>query len=150
VLEPFVARVSAERIATVYARVLGIAVLLAALVTSLAFAFPGVPLWLLGAKYQDLNGVIGWVVLASCMSTVANVVWVMNRARRWMFWRGSLLEITCLFAFQATYVAIFGVRTTTTAALFMLAGGAAHLVTHVYVMIYGLSHHRYPPAPATP
>jgi hypothetical protein len=32
----------------------------------------------------------------------------------------------------------------------MLAGGAAHLVTHVYVMIYGLSHHRYPPAPATP
>jgi O-antigen/teichoic acid export membrane protein len=150
VLEPFVARVSAERIATVYARVLGIAVLLAALVTSLAFAFPGVPLWLLGAKYQDLNGVVGWVVLATCMSTVANVVWVMNRARRWMFWRGSLLEITCLFAFQATYVAIFGVRTTTTAALFMLAGGAAHLVTHVYVMIYGLSHHRYPPAPATP
>jgi len=84
------------------------------------------------------------------MSTVANVVWVMNRARRWMFWRGSLLEIACLFVFQATYVVIFGVRTTTTAALFMLAGGAAHLVTHVYVMIYGLSHHRYPPAPATP
>jgi hypothetical protein len=148
VLEPFVARVSADRIAAVYARVLSAAVLLAALITSLTFAFPGVPLWLLGAKYEDLNSVIGWVVLASCMSTVANVVWVMNRARRWLFWRGSFLEIACLILFQTAYVAIFGVRTTTTAALFMLAAGGAHLVTHVYVMIYGLSHHRYPPPPA--
>jgi O-antigen/teichoic acid export membrane protein len=148
VLEPFVARVSAERIATVYARVLGATLLLGALITSLAFAFPGVLLWLLGAKYQDLRAVIGWVVLASCMSSGANVVWVMNRARRWMFWRGSLLEIACLIVFQTAYVVIFGVRTTTTAALFMLAGGAAHLVTHVYVMIYGFSHHRYAVAPA--
>lgn len=148
VLEPFVARVSADRIATVYARVLATAVLLATLTTGLAFAFPAIPLWLLGAKYQDLTAVIGWVVLASCMSTVANVVWVMNRARRWMFWRGSLLEIACLIVFQTAYVAIFGVRTTTTAALFMLAAGSAHLVTHLYVMIYGLSHHRYPPSEA--
>jgi len=148
VLEPFVARVNSDQIARVYARVLGAAVILAALVTSFAFEFPGVPLWLLGAKYQDLRAVIGWVVLASCMSTGANVVWVMNRARRWMFWRGSLLEIACLIVFQSAYVAIFGVRTTTTAALFMLAAGAAHLVTHVYVMIYGFSHHRYPPQAA--
>ena len=97
VLEPFVARVSADRIAAVYRRVLGAAVLLGALITSLTFAFPGVPLWLLGAKYEDLNSVIGWVVLASCMSTVANVVWVMNRARRWLFWRvAASLPRDCL------------------------------------------------------
>ena len=117
------------------------AALIGAVLTLLSFRFPALLTWILGAKYQDLDAVIGWVVLASAVSSTANVMWVMNRGRRWLFWRGSLIEITCLLLFQSLYVILFGVRTTAAAAIFMLTASCAHFVAHAYVAWYGFSRH---------
>jgi hypothetical protein len=141
VIEPYVARVSAARLPVVYARILGSAALVGAVLTLLSFRFPVLLTWILGAKYQDLDAPIGWVVLASAVSSTANVMWVMNRGRRWLFWRGSFIEISCLLLFQSLYVILFGVRTTAAAAIFMLTASCAHFVTHAYVAWYGFSRH---------
>ncbi len=141
VIEPYVARVSAARLPAVYARILGSAALIGAVLTLLSFRFPELLTWILGAKYQDLDAVIGWVVLASAVSSTANVMWVMNRGRRWLFWRGSLIEISCLLLFQSLYVIFIGVRTTSAAAIFMLTASCAHFVAHAYIAWYGFSRH---------
>ena len=142
-IEPYVARLSPERLPAIYLRILGCATLLGASVSLLAFAFPWLLTWILGAKYSNLRDSIGWVVLASSVSSVANVMWVMNRGRRWLFWRGSAVEIGCLLIFQSLYVIFIGVRTIETAAMFMLSASAAHLVAHGYVAMYAFS--RYAP-----
>ena len=144
VVEPYIARASPERLLLAYARIVVAAILVGGSLTWLSFEFPSALLWVLGSKYGDLDNIIGWVVLSSSLSTVANIIWVMNRGRKWLFWRGSLLEISCLILFQTAYVVIFGVRTTYSAALFMLAASCAHLTAHTYVMVYGFSKHRYP------
>jgi O-antigen/teichoic acid export membrane protein len=144
VVEPYIARVPSDRLLIAYTRIIVCAVCVGALLTLLSFEFPSALLWVLGSQYRDLDHVVGWVVLSSSLSTIANVIWVMNRGRRWLFWRGSLLEIGCLILFQTTYVVAFGVRTTYSAALFMLAASCAHLTAHTYIMVYGFSRHRYP------
>lgn len=143
VIEPYIARIPAERLAAAYARVLTSVVLVGIVLTGLVFEFPRPLVSILGEKYGDLEKVVGWVVLSSVVSTTANIIWVMNRGRRWLFWRGSMLEIGCLIIFQTAYVLTFGVHTTMAAALFMLAASCAHLVAHAYVMVYGFRRHLY-------
>jgi hypothetical protein len=99
---------------------------------------------MLGEKYASLQNVVVWVVMGSSLSTVANVIWVINRGRKWLFWRGSFIEIGCLIVFQTLFVALVGVRTTLHAAMFLLTAGAAHLVAHVYVMVFGFKYYRDP------
>jgi hypothetical protein len=67
------------------------------------------------------------------------VLWVMNRGRKWLFWRGSFLEIGCLLVFQGLYVALFGVRSTFAIALLMLTASCAHLVAHSCVAALGFA-----------
>lgn len=138
-IEPYVARVSAQRLPRIYLRILGCAVLLGACLSAMGFAFPWLLTWILGAKYSDLGNVIGWVVLAAAISSVANVMWIMNRGRRWLFWRGSAVEIAGLLVFQSLYVIFVGVNTIETAAKFMLSAGLAHLVAHGYIALYAFS-----------
>ena len=142
VVEPYIARLPPGRLLLAYIRVVGCAIFVGGILTLLSFIFPQALLWILGPKYADLDNVVGWVVLSSALSTTANVIWVMNRGRRWLFWRGSFLEISGLIVFQTAYVVMVGVRTTFSAALFMLAASGAHLVAHAYVMVYGLMKHR--------
>jgi hypothetical protein len=118
---------------------MGGAVVVVGAMTLLSFLFPAEIVWVLGSKYRDLDSVVPWVVMASSIGTIANVLWVLNRGRRWLFWRGSFLEIGCLIAFQTAYVVVFGVRTTISAALFMLAASFAPLIAHLYVTIYGFA-----------
>jgi len=141
-IEPYIARVSADRLPSTYVRILGGAVLIGIGMSILGFAFPAVYTWILGEKYADLDNVVGWVVLASTVSTIANVMWVMNRGRRWLFWRGSIIEITGLLLFQSLYVIFIGVGTIEHAAIFMLTASAAHLVAHGYIALYAFSRHK--------
>jgi hypothetical protein len=106
-------------------------------VVPLAFAFPTPFVWLIGPKYSHLSPVVGWVVLTACFNYGANLIWVMNRSRKWIFWRGTILEIVAMLTMDVCFVVFIGVRTTQQAILFTLASSVSALCTHSYIGVYG-------------
>jgi O-antigen/teichoic acid export membrane protein len=137
VIEPRIARLSRERLLRTYLLLLLLPCALAVTVVPLAFAYPGPFLWVIGPKYRGLGPIIGWVILTGCLNYAANLIWIMNRARRWIFWRGTILEIVAMLSVDVTFVAVVGVRNTREAILFTLASSVSAVCTHSYIGVYG-------------
>jgi hypothetical protein len=137
IVEPYIARLNRDRLLTVYLRLILMACLSCIPLVVLAFVRPGSILWLLGSKYERLGSVIGWLVLASCINYVASLAWVMNRARKWVFWRGTIIEIVLLLVAQAAFIALVGVRTTSEAVMLTFVSSLCHVIAHSYNTIYG-------------
>ena len=137
VIEPYVARLSRARLLPIYLGLISLAILVCIPVVLIAFTWPQTFLWLLGPKYEELGGVLGYVVLSSCMTYIAGLMWIMNRARKWVFWSGTILEIGLLVSTQAAFVAFLGIRNTRQAVLLSLTASCCYIVTHVYAAVYG-------------
>jgi len=137
VVEPYVARLSRERLLPTYLGFVALAVLCCLPVTFVAFATPQLFLWLLGPKYEGLQRAVGWVVFAACINYLAGLMWIMNRARKWIFWSGTILEIVLVLAVQIAFIVLVGVRSTQQAVLFTFASSFCYVATHGYVAIYG-------------
>jgi O-antigen/teichoic acid export membrane protein len=137
IIEPRIARLNRERLSRTYLQLILLACVFCVLVVLLAFAFPAPLLWLIGPKYSGLGHIIGWVVLTAGFNYIANLIWVMNRARKWIFWRGTILEIVAMLSVDICFVAFLGVRDTRHAILFTLASSIVSLCTHCYIGIYG-------------
>jgi O-antigen/teichoic acid export membrane protein len=152
VIEPFIARRTHHRLLPTFLALTGLACCVLAPVVYAAFAWPQVFLMLIGPKYGDLRDLLGWVILAATVNYVAGLIWMMNRARQWVFWSGSLLEIGLLIGAQIAFVLLVGVRNTRDAVFLTLAASVCVLIAHVYVSILGFwrSHreHRLDPAPS--
>jgi hypothetical protein len=63
----------------------------------------------------------------------------MNRSRKWVFWRGTVLEIALVLIIQIGFLVTVGVRTTCSAVFFNFASSFCYLFTHGYVALYGYS-----------
>jgi O-antigen/teichoic acid export membrane protein len=137
IIEPYVARLSRQRLLSTYLGFTVANTLLCIPVVLLAFAFPASFLWVLGKNYASLVNSVGWVVLAGCINQIAGLMWVMNRSRKWLFWSGTILEIALLLIVQVAYIVIVGVRTTQQAVMFSVASSFCYIVAHGYVGIYG-------------
>jgi O-antigen/teichoic acid export membrane protein len=137
IVEPRVARLPQALVFSFYCRMIAFGITFAGIMTLSGIYLPGIYILILGAKYEALRGLMGWVVMTACVSYVANLFWVMNRARRWLFWRGTLLEIGLTLLVDVGYVSFFGVRTTRNAVLFSLASSLCGLATHFYIAVYG-------------
>ncbi len=137
VIEPYVARLRRERLLPIFLGFIAIATAICTPVVLIAFSWPKLFLWVLGSKYAGLTNVVGWVVLAACMNYVAGLMWIMNRARKWVFWSGNILEVVLLLSVQIIYVAVIGVRTTREAVLLAFASSFCYLAAHGYAAIYG-------------
>ena len=94
---------------------------------------------MIGPKYEQLRGLIGWVVLTACINYVAGLIWIMNRSRKWLFWRGSIAEISLLAVVQIGYLLIVGVRSTRSAVMFNFASSFCYVIAHSYVAIHGFT-----------
>jgi O-antigen/teichoic acid export membrane protein len=137
VVEPYIARVSRERLLPIYLGLTFLAILACIPVVLVAFTWPQAFLWVLGPKYKELGGVLGYLILSSCITYVAGLMWIMNRARKWVFWSGTILEIGLLVATQAAFVAFLGVQNTRQAVFLSLTASSCYIVAHVYGAIYG-------------
>jgi len=137
VVEPYIARLHRERLWSTYIKLFSVAAIFCIPIVLIAFAVPAPFLWLLGSKYEGLAGLVGWVVLAACVNYLAGLVWIMNRARKWLFWSGTILEIVLLFVVQITFVMLVGIHTTKDAVLLTLASSSCYVIAHTYVAIYG-------------
>jgi hypothetical protein len=137
IVEPYIARLSRERLAAAYLRLILLASACCIPVVLVTFAYPKAILWILGPKYTGLGNVIGWLVLASCINYVAGLAWIMNRARKWIFWSGTMLEIALLLLVQIAFIVFVGVHTTRDAVMFVFASSFCYLTAHGYVTAYG-------------
>lgn len=137
IVEPHIARLHRGKLLQMYLRLIAIALVGCAALVAFSFAVPSVFLWLLGPKYSELRSLIGWVVLTACINYIAGLLWIMNRSRKWVFWRGTIAEISLLAVVQVGYVLIFGVRDTRSAVMFNFASSFCYVMAHLYVAIYG-------------
>jgi O-antigen/teichoic acid export membrane protein len=137
VIEPYMARLSSTHLLATYLRFFLAAAGCCVPVVLFSFIFPRPILWLLGPKYEGLGSLVGWVVLSSCIGYLASLLWAMNRARRWVFWSGTVLEIALLVIVQSVFAALVGVSTTRDAILFSFASSFCYLAAHGYVAVYG-------------
>jgi len=137
VVEPYIARLNRKRLLSMYFKFLLLAAAACTPVVLAAFLWPQAFLWLLGSKYEILRGLLGWVVLASCLNYLAGLMWVMNRARKWIFWSGTILEVVLLLVLQTAYAICIGIRTTREAVFLTFAMSFCYLIAHGYVSIYG-------------
>ncbi len=137
IVEPFIARLQREKLFLTYLQLLAMALVASIFLVLFSFAAPSVFLLLLGPKYSDLRPLIGWVVLTACINYMAGLLWIMNRSRKWVFWRGTLAEISLLLAIQVGFVLTFGVRNTKSAVMFNFATSFCYVIAHAYVSIHG-------------
>ena len=137
VIEPFVARLSRRRLLPNFLGLLLLAAAACIPLVHLAFRHPRVYLWILGDKYYSLGPQMGWLILAACINFLAGLLWIMNRARKWLFWSGTWLEIALLLLVQSAFLIHFGVRNVHQAVLFSLASSVCPLIAHAYVTLYG-------------
>ena len=139
VVEPYIARHSSRHLARTFFTFI-LLTCLACIPVCLVAAFrPGVFLFLIGSKYHAIEALMGWYVLGAALNFVANLIWIMNRARRWVFWSGSVVEIVLLLAVQTAFLIAFGVSNTRQAVFFNLASSVCYLVAHGYVSILGFT-----------
>jgi hypothetical protein len=136
-IEPYIARLPKERLAIAYVRFIAVALAGSGLIVLAAFRFPEVFLWIIGPKYRQLRQFIGWVILTACINYVAGLIWIMNRSRKWLFWRGTILEILVLAVVQIVYVATVGVASTGKAVFFNFASSFCYVIAHIYVATVG-------------
>lgn len=137
VIEPYIARLSRERLFRYFIGFVLLNSLALFPVVVVAFHWPMVFVWILGAKFHSLSPQIGWYILAASLNSVSGLVWIMNRGRKWVFWSGSLLEVVLLLVVQMVFLALVGVRNTHQAVLFAVASSCCYMIAHGYVAVRG-------------
>jgi hypothetical protein len=93
----------------------------------------------LGSQYRDLGPEVGWVVLSSSINDLAGVIWIMNRARKWLFWTGTAMEIGLTVFGEVAFASYRGVATTHNAILVSVIAAVTVLVAHTFVGVYGFT-----------
>jgi O-antigen/teichoic acid export membrane protein len=139
VIEPFIARISPQRLPKYFVGFILIALVACAPFVVVAFRWPGAYLLILGTKYEGIRATMGWYVFSVYLNFVSGLIWIMNRARKWVFWSGSILEVVLLLVVQIAFLALVGVHTTQQAVYLGLASSGCYLVTHGYVAIRGFA-----------
>lgn len=137
VIEPYISRQSREGLLRKFVAFALLACVACVPVVLVAFLRPQVFIWIIGQKYEGVQSVMGWFILSCCMNLVSTLVWIMNRARKWVFWSGSILEVGLLMVVQVAFLLLVGVRTTREAVMLGLAASCCYAVAHGYVTVHG-------------
>lgn len=136
-VEPFIARISRNRLPRYFGGFILLEIVACSPLAIMAFLTPGIFMLILGPKYESVRPLMGWYVLSAYMNFISGLIWVMNRARKWVFWSGSILEVVLLLVVQIAFLAFIGVHTTKQAVFFAVASSACYMIAHGYVSIRG-------------
>jgi hypothetical protein len=136
-VEPYIARIPLSLLSRRYLQILGVAIGIAAAITTVGFVFPRPLLWLLGQNYSGLQKEIGWVVLNGCLCYLGGVLWTMHAARRWIFWWSTIVYIVSTVLVQAVCIAKMDLSHTLSVIWFGLITALVGLGLQISVGIYG-------------
>ena len=149
-IEPHVARLPRSMVARRYVQIALCGCTVAAVVTTASFLLPGPLLLLLGHAYRNLRSDVGWVVAATCVSYVAGVLWIMNGARKFLYWWYTGAYIVVILLSQVLCVLYLDLSSTRNVIYFMLITNAATLIVHAAAGGYGIARTRREPLQETP
>jgi O-antigen/teichoic acid export membrane protein len=135
---PRVARAPRARVAAIIGVAVGVAVAFAAVVTLVAYAFPGAFLLLLGATYRNLRPEIGPYVGAASLGFLSAIVFTINSARAFIYWWLSAVLIGGVILCQVLSVLTLDVSTTSGVVTFLVVTNAAQLLVALAGLGYGL------------
>ena len=137
VIEPYVARLNRKHLLPMFCGSILLVSVICMPIVWIAFRFPLVFLWLIGPRYRELANLVGWVVLTACMNHIISMIWIMNRARKWVFWTGSMIEVSLILATEVIFVTVVGITNTRNAVMLGFACSFCYLAAHGYTAIYG-------------
>lgn len=138
VVAPYIAKVAYQNLTKKYFQLLGCTVIIALIISLVAFVYPQPLLWLLGSRYQNLRAEVGWVVTTSSVSYVGSVLLTMNGSRKWIYWWGSVFEIILIVVVQTICISTMELNTTLHVIYFSLIVTVSYLILYSLIGIYGL------------
>ena len=104
-----------------------------------AFAVPSWFLFLLGPSYADLTTLVGWFMLASAISFLAGVIYLINLARKFVRMRETLMAVALVLATQVVCAATLDLGDLLDVQYFALATAVASLVSQAAMLRLGLA-----------
>jgi O-antigen/teichoic acid export membrane protein len=138
-VEPYFARLAKVRLKMNYLLAVSIACLCGAGAVLLSWAFPGVFLWILGAKYHGLRSEVVLVMLSSSIGLIGGVMAVMNGSRRFVYYSFVLFHIILTLTVEAVFIWKVDLSTVRAALWFNIAAGVPSLLINVLVGVYGMA-----------
>ena len=136
-VEPFFARLPAARLKRIYLVSVFLIALCAAAFSSLAFLCPGIFLWILGPHYSNLRFEVGLTILASSIRYISSFMWIVNSARRFVYWWNNLFNIVLTLAVQAAVLWKLDLSTVRNVLYLNLATAMVSVVVVVSCGVYG-------------
>jgi len=134
---PYFASLPREALRNRYVLAVSSTLLIAVAISVIAFAFPQPLQWLLGKRYEHLGHEIGWMVLGASIGFAGGGIWSIHAARKWIFWRGTLVYIAVVTVTQLVWIASFDVSTTAGVLYMGVATSTAALLTQSLVAWLG-------------
>jgi hypothetical protein len=138
-IEPFIASTRLDQLKRRYLGIVGGLAVVAAGASAVAWAFPGPFLAVLGANYSNLDLGVALAVTTGAVAFAANVVWMMNAARRWAYRWHTWLYIVSTLSLQAGAAVVFDLRTTNGVLAFGLVSAIGLLAVNTATAVYGFS-----------
>jgi len=114
------------------------AVAAGALLTAFAFLEPGPLLFLLGPAYHGLRVEVAWFMVAASVSFVADLLYLVNLARRFVWWWATALNIGLILATQVACATVLDLGSTLELQYFAAITGVAACTAQVVTLLRGL------------
>lgn len=138
IVEPYMAKVARANLTKKYFQILGATLIIALLLSAIAFLFPQPLIWVLGSKYQSLKAEVGWVITTSSFNYVSNALNAMNSGSKFIYWWASAFEIALIIIIQISCIFVMDLSTTINVVYFSLIVAVAYSVLHFLIGSYGL------------
>ncbi len=135
---PYFAKLAKEKVLSHYLVAVGAACGVSLAAVALAHFYPGIFLWVLGHKYYGLGHAVVLIMIGSAIRYLSGVVWVINTARKFIYWWSNISTIVLTILVQVLF--IFWKRdlsTVDSVLVFNIVSAAASLVICILCGVYG-------------
>ena len=136
-IEPYFARLSPDRVKRNYLGLLAAEVAFCLLITSMAWRFPQVFLWVLGPKYSNLRIEVLILIASSSMGFLCEVLWTINTSRRFVYWWNGATTIFYTLAVEILFIWKVDLSTVRSVLVLNLATAVGVLLINITTGVYG-------------
>lgn len=138
IVTPLIAKKSSQNLTNAFFKVISFSILVITIILLITYFFPELFLFLLGSKYYHLKQELSIIMLNSCFAYLANTLWCMSSARKWLFWWGTFSYIGSIIVTQIIGIAIFNLSTTSGVLKLSLLSTVGILLVHILILVFGL------------